>query len=290
MLLIVLRHCAVAIATLLASGLFGAALIRFGPGYEMDERVVDPRYSDSTAQAITAEHARDPDLLTFYAHFIVRALHGDFGVSRSLDTPVSELLRSRGPVTLRLIAAGLLTGWVAALALAAAATYFAWGPLTLFAEILSGAAASFPVAVVALVVFLARGPVFLVLALAIFPRVFRYGRDLFEAGRREGRVEAARTRGIPEPVIFARYFMRPALPPLLALAGVSFSIAVGALIPVEVVCDIPGIGQLAWKAALGRDLPVLVTLTLIITAITIAVNGIAEVCRAPRFGAAGGPA
>ena len=41
--------------------------------------------------------------------------------------------------------------------------------------------------------------------------------------------------------------------PLLALAGVSVSIALGAAIPVEALCGIPGIGQLAWQAALGRD-------------------------------------
>ena len=64
----------------------------------------------------------------------------------------------------------------------------------------------------------------------------------------------------------------------------SFSIAFGALIPVEVVCDIPGIGQLAWKAAQARDLPVLVTLTLLVTAITIVVNGIAQWCSQPVTG------
>jgi ABC-type dipeptide/oligopeptide/nickel transport system permease component len=32
------------------------------------------------------------------------------------------------------------------------------------------------------------------------------------------------------------------------------------------------VGQLAWKAALGRDLPVLVTITLVITTLTIVLN------------------
>ena len=57
-----------------------------------------------------------------------------------------------------------------------------------------------------------------------------------------------------------------------ASAGVTVSIAFGAAIPVEVVCDYPGLGQLAWKAALARDVPLLVNLTLIIALVFVFVN------------------
>jgi peptide/nickel transport system permease protein len=90
-------------------------------------------------------------------------------------------------------------------------------------------------------------------------------------------VIAASARGVAERWIFLRYVVRPAWAPLIALAGVSVSIAFGAAIPVEVICDLPGLGQLAWKAALARDLPVLVSLTLIVTAITLAANAVADV-------------
>jgi len=35
------------------------------------------------------------------------------------------------------------------------------------------------------------------------------------------------------------------------MAGVTVSLAFSAAIPIEAVCDIPGVGQLAWQAALG---------------------------------------
>jgi peptide/nickel transport system permease protein len=270
------RYVASALLTLLIAGFLGATLIRFGPGYETDERAMDARYSDSTAFAISRENARDSNVFQFYGRYLKAAIHGDFGISRSFERPVAELIQSRARVTLQLIAEGLLFGGLAGLVLAGATSFFRWPLLVIGAEALSGFALSLPAAVFALLIFLARGPVFLVLALAIFPRVFRYARELFENARAEPIVEAARTRGIPELLLFWRYIMKSAWPPLLALAGVSFSIAFGALIPVEVVCDIPGIGQLAWKAALSRDLPVLVTLTLLVTGITVAVNGAAE--------------
>jgi peptide/nickel transport system permease protein len=59
---------------------------------------------------------------------------------------------------------------------------------------------------------------------------------------------------------------------LLAVAGVSVSMAVGAVIPVEALCDSPGVGQLVWQAALARDLPVIVNVTLLIAALTAAAN------------------
>jgi ABC-type dipeptide/oligopeptide/nickel transport system permease component len=45
---------------------------------------------------------------------------------------------------------------------------------------------------------------------------------------------------------------------------------------VEVVCDFPGIGQLAWKAALARDLPLLVTLTMLVALATQMANALAD--------------
>ena len=64
---------------------------------------------------------------------------------------------------------------------------------------------------------------------------------------------------------------------MIALAGITVSIAIGATIPVEALCGLPGIGQLAWQAALSRDLPLLVNLTMIVTLVTLLANSAADV-------------
>jgi len=66
-------------------------------------------------------------------------------------------------------------------------------------------------------------------------------------------------------------------PQMIALAGITVSIALGASIPVEALCGLPGIGQLAWQAALSRDLPLLVNLTLLVTLVTLLANSGADV-------------
>jgi peptide/nickel transport system permease protein len=43
-------------------------------------------------------------------------------------------------------------------------------------------------------------------------------------------------------------------------------------VPVEVIFSVPGLGQLAWNAAMNRDLPVLLAVTTIM-AIAVSVAG-----------------
>jgi ABC-type dipeptide/oligopeptide/nickel transport system permease component len=44
----------------------------------------------------------------------------------------------------------------------------------------------------------------------------------------------------------------------------------------EALCDIPGIGQLAWKAALGRDVALLINLTMVVTLVTLVANSVSD--------------
>ena len=71
---------------------------------------------------------------------------------------------------------------------------------------------------------------------------------------------------------------RPVAPQLVALAAVSVNMAFGAAVAIEAICDLPGLGQLAWKAAGARDLPVLVALTVMIAMVTQMANLVADFC------------
>ncbi len=63
---------------------------------------------------------------------------------------------------------------------------------------------------------------------------------------------------------------------MIALAGITVSVALGASIPVESLCGLPGVGELAWQAALSRDLPLLVNLTVLVTLVTLLANSAAD--------------
>jgi peptide/nickel transport system permease protein len=55
-------------------------------------------------------------------------------------------------------------------------------------------------------------------------------------------------------------------PQLCALCTLSIVTALGALVPIEVIFTVPGVGQLAWSAVMNRDLPVLVAISLLMAA------------------------
>jgi peptide/nickel transport system permease protein len=249
----------------LLGGLAAAALVRYSPGFDVDENSWNPRIEASTLAAIHARRERENRLPVFYARYLFAALKGDFGQSESFRAPVSELLRDRAPVSARLLGAGTAGGLLLGGMLAWLAVWPRRASLSFFASGLSGFLLAVPPAVLALAFFFNEAPLGAAIALALLPRLFGTIRALLEEIHSSPALLAARARGVNPAVLAFRYILGSAAPQWIALAGVALVIAFGSLIPIEALCDVPGIGQLAWKAALSRDLPLLSGLALIVT-------------------------
>ena len=256
--------------------LISATLVRFAPGYGAQERELDPRWSAQSVEALRQKQVLHEGLASFYFHYLSALAHGDLGESDSLKRPVRELLRQRLPVTGNSVVRGLGVAWLAAALLASLGLasrgwlYEASG--TAFSSLLL----SLPTAVVAMLAVHLRTPVFCAISVVVFPRLHRYIRSLLVRSYDQPHVLAARARGLENGVIFWRHVLPVAAPPLLALFGVSFAIAFGAAIPIEALCDSPGLGQLAWQAALSRDLPLIVNVTLVVCLVMLAANSLAD--------------
>lgn len=272
---LLLKHVSKILITVLLGGLLGAALVRMAPGFGADEEELDSRLNSESITALR-EQQRQENLGTFYWHFLVAGLGGDLGVSRTLQRPVTELLRERLPETAKSVAFGLLFGWTAGLSLAILVVVSRAWYMDLGASLLSGALLCLPAAVLGLLFVVARAPARLVLGLIVFPKIFRYARNLLARSEALPHVLTARAKGASGARVLFWHILPVAAPQLLALGGVSVSVALAAAIPVEAVCDLPGIGQLAWKAAMGRDLPLLVILTMLVTLITLIANSAAD--------------
>jgi peptide/nickel transport system permease protein len=270
------RQILIIAVTVLLGGLLGATLVRLAPGFDADERQLDSRLSRESQTALQQERASEGNILTFYARYLAGLLRGDLGKSRALGRPVSELIRARLPVTLRSVLIGLLAGWFLAVALSLPSVMKRARSYDLACTLASGLALSLPSGVLALLLFYVGGPVGLAIALVVFPKVFRYLRNLFLEASELPHVLSARARGLSNSRILVWHVLYAVAPQVAALAGVSVSLAVGAAIPIEVLLDSPGLGQLAWQAALGRDLPVLVNLTLFVTFLILMANSSAD--------------
>jgi peptide/nickel transport system permease protein len=248
-------------------GFAAAALVRYSPGFDIDENSWNPKISAATLEAMHAQREHESRLPIFYLHYLRAAAHGDFGESDSFRQPVAELLRRRAPVTVALVAWGTAAGLAMGTLLAWLAVWPRRAALGIAASFVSGLLLAIPPAVLALAFFFAEAPLALAIALALLPRVFGTLRALFEDLFASPALLAARARGIGPAALATRYVLMPAAPRLIALAGVAVVLAFGSTIPIEALCDVPGIGQLAWKSALARDLPLLCGLALIITSL-----------------------
>jgi peptide/nickel transport system permease protein len=247
-------------------------MIRFAPGFDTDEQQMDSRLSSESVAALRQQRAAQGNVLKFYPAFLSSALHGDFGKSQTLDRPVRELIAERAPVTAKLVAGGLAVGWSLALLFAVTATMCRLAAWDVATTAVAGLFLCIPSAVLALAFVFFRAPGFLALGLMVFANVFRYWRNLLDKSYAMPHIITARAKGLGTLRILLFHVLPVSGAQLLAVAGVSVSVALGAAIPVEALCSIPGIGQLAWQAALGRDLSLLVTVTLLVTVVTLAAN------------------
>lgn len=262
--------------TVLIGGFLGATLVRLAPGFGVDEEELDMRLSGRSIQALRATRDGDANLFVFYLRYLNRILHGDLGDSRTLQRPVSQLVAERLPETLKSVALGLALGWSAGFLLAVAiVTSRAWY-FDLLGSLLVGVLLCMPAAVLALLFVLAQAPARLILGLVVFPKIFRYSRNLLARSSDLPHVLTARAKGLGNVRVLVWHILPTAAPQLLALLGVTVSVAFTAAIPMEALCDMPGIGQLAWKAALGRDVALLVNLTMIVTLVTLVANSASD--------------
>lgn len=265
-----------ALMTVALGGLMSATLARYAPGFGADERLLDARLSRESTNAIRQERPEERAVVSYYVGALRRMLRGDLGTSRTLQRPVNELLAERSPVTLRLVAAGLASAWTVAVMLLLAAWLVDRHGLDIAVVLGSGALLCLPVGAVALLLVLANAPAFLAVALVVFPKFFRYLHNLVRAAESMPHVVGARAQGAGAWRVLLWHIVPVIRRELLALAGVSVGVAVGAAIPVEALCGTAGVGQLAWQSALGRDLPVLISISVLVIACTVLANSGAD--------------
>ena len=190
---------------------------------------------------------------------LVAIWRGEWGRSLALHQPVSGRAGagSRGRDGAATLGAALGIAWLAVALLCMAGLMLRREGFDLALEIAGGGLLCLPAAVVAvLAMYLRWGPA-VALAMVLFPRVLRYARGIVAEGWRQPHVLAAKARGVAPVWLALRHVCLPAAPQLLTLAGISVSLAAGAVVPVEALCDSAGLGQLGraisrWRARFAR--------------------------------------
>jgi peptide/nickel transport system permease protein len=263
------RTLAIVVLVMIGSTL----LVRFAPGYLSDAREMDSRYAHAARNELSAEAARSHSITQMLITEIAEMTRGSAGVSRQFGIPVLELIRPRLAVTGELLLRSLLLGW--ALALCASLIASAARKPSMWWQAPATILLAVPTAAMATLCLLAEsgGPV-LVMALLLAARDFKFLHRMLRMAWLEPYLLHARAQGIRPRRLLVAHILPAFVTQLAALVSLSLVTALSALVPVEVIFNVPGLGQLAWNAALNRDLPVLLAVTLMM-AIVVTCSGMA---------------
>jgi peptide/nickel transport system permease protein len=82
-------------------------------------------------------------------------------------------------------------------------------------------------------------------------------------------IKTARAKGLPESVVVVKHALRNGLIPVITLMGTILPTIVGGSVIIEVIFDLPGIGQEAYNAVLYRDYNVVMAIQLISALMTL---------------------
>jgi peptide/nickel transport system permease protein len=246
----------------------------------------------------------DEPLITRYFHWLGGILTGDPGTSLAAQQPVSELI---GPLVVNTIGLVLISAVVmipVAFGIAmVSANYRRKKPDTIIQGI-TVALAGLPefvtgillVALFSTVVFhwlpavtisSATGhpwddPQVMILpvatlVIAVAPYVSRIVRATLLEVLDSDYVELARLKGIPEPVVMRKHALLNAIVPAVQVIALQLAWLAGGVIFVERVFSYPGIGLQLVDSVQNHDVPMVQALSMIIAAIYVGVNLIADI-------------
>ena len=253
------------VLTLVVVALVSAAssvMVRLAPGYLSDAREMDGKFASSARHQLATEEIRNGTIVHVLVNQVNNWTRGTLGLSREYEVPVMELIRPRLAVTGSLTLKTIGLAWTLALCGAMAASLVP--RLRLAAQIPVAFLLAVPTAAMATTCLLidGGGPV-IVLTLVIAVRDFKFVERILRKAWCEPHLLQARAQGITTARMVRAHILPGIAPQLLALATLSIVTALGAIVPVEVIFNVPGLGSLAWGAAQNRDIPVLVAVTML---------------------------
>jgi peptide/nickel transport system permease protein len=117
----------------------------------------------------------------------------------------------------------------------------------------------------------------LTLVLVVTPYITRMMRATMTEVLDSGYVEMARLKGIPERTVITRHALPHAVGPVAQVVALQLAWLAGGVVVVEFLFRYPGIGQALIDAVTKRDVQVVQAVTLLIAAVYIVVNLLADV-------------
>jgi peptide/nickel transport system permease protein len=246
----------------------------------------------------------DRPVIEQYWTWVTGLLHGNFGTSLAAQEPVSTLLAPKLVNSAVLVALAAVLSIPLSIAIGAYAALKREKAFDQASSNLLLALAALPEFVVGLVLvilfattvthvlpavstippgsrpwnnWLALLLPTLALVIAVAPYVARIMRASMIEVLESDYVEMARLKGLPERTVLIRHALPNALGPVFQVIALNLAYLAGGIIFIEVVFNYTGIGGATVEAVVNHDLPVIQALAILIAAVYVLLNLLADV-------------
>lgn len=305
------RRLAAGLLVLWAAFTLSFVLLQVLPGDAVLIKFQNPDLGLSPQQIAEMRQAygADNSLWQQYLHTLTAMLHGDFGYSVQAGVPVSELLGSNLPGTLRLALGGFLLAGLLAFALSALSRLPALRGLRNLLQSVPALFISIPtfwlgIALIQLFSFQLRwiavinpspwqGLILPIVTVAIpisAPLAQILLRSIDDVSTRPF-VAVARAKGASETYVLWRHILRNAMLPVLTIAGLLLGELIAGALVTETVFGLGGLGQLTQQAVNNQDVAVLQAVVMISALGFVTINLLVDVVMPlldPRLTLSGG--
>ena len=249
----------------------------------------------------------DDPVVVQYVRWAGAMLQGDLGTSLSNSRPVSMLIGQRFGATAQLALASLALALIVAIPIGVWSAVRRNGWFDRIATAVAFMGVSIPnfwLGIMMIVLFsvtlgwLPSGgtgatsdggwverlrhlamPAF-VLGTSTMAQLTRYTRSSMVTVLREDFVRTARAKGVPQRTVLTRHALRNGLIPVVTVVGVLVPRLFSGAAITESIFSWPGLGRLAVDAALQRDFPVIMALTLVVSVLVIIASFVVDVLYA----------
>lgn len=289
------KRILISITTLLVILLILFLMLEYMPGSPFN----DEKLTAAQLALLNQKYGLDQNVFVRFFNYVKNMLTGDFGVSYTIskNTPISTLLESRLPISLRIGGQAVLLGSVVGLVLGVVAAIkrnTIWDTLTTVISVLGVSLPSYVFAL-ALSYYLGfkvtlfpllysgdapfKSSVLPTVALCMFTiaTISRFTRTEMIEVLSSDYMQLAESKGISGIKLLTRHALRNALIPIITvLAPLIVGLMTGSLV-IEKIFSIPGIGSLLVTAIQSNDYNVIVALAFIYSAMYIGIMLLVDV-------------
>ncbi len=295
----ILRRVLQAIPVVLGATLLIYALVFLRPGDPIVALFGDKPVSEAVRQQLEAQYNFDKPFLVQWLLFLKGALTLDLGMSFS-GQPVIDLIARAFPVTLRLAFMALIIESVLGIA---AGFYAGIKKGKLFDStmlIVSLVVIAIPIFVLGFLFQLVFGvklgwaPVTVggdaswdrlilpavVLGLVSFAYVLRLTRTSMIENLTADHVRTARAKGLTDGQVNRRHVLRNSLIPVVTYLGADLGTLMAGAIVTEGIFNVPGVGNLAWRAIGQGETPTIVAVVTVMVLIYVVMSLVVDLLYA----------